>query len=55
MVPIGHGVIGVRVVGLVPKARGGVVKSVGVVVLGEGNKVALYWRWGIEDTVGEGR
>ena len=37
------------------QGQGGVVKSVGVVVLGEGNKVALYWRWGIEGTFGGGR
>jgi hypothetical protein len=39
LVPIGHVVKGV-VVGWEPKARGGVVISVGVVVLVEGNRVA---------------
>ncbi len=39
LVPIGHGVIGVMV-GWESKARGGGVKSGGVVVLAEGNRVA---------------
>ncbi len=55
MVLIGHGVVEV-VVGWETKTRGGVVKSVGVVMLGEGNiRVARCWRWGVEGTFGEGR
>ena len=37
------------------QGQGGVVKSVGVVVLVEGKRVARCWRWGIEGKFGEGK